>query len=172
MSAIHYSQMLCQLSYGEAIASCLLALETSTGPRIKYEVTNDVITRRAQTPSTPFSPTPSPRPLQGRPLRVGQPARPGAPSPRRPARAPPSPPPPQPGCGGAERRFGDAQPLIAAVLLPSPLPCRPSGPVYSACNTPSAKCAHGCRRPCPLAHNRLGVLGRKSVTARMANRRG
>ena len=44
MSAIHYSQMLCQLSYGEAIASCLLALETSTGLRIKYELTNDVIT--------------------------------------------------------------------------------------------------------------------------------
>jgi hypothetical protein len=58
MSAIHYSQMLCQLSYGEAIASCLLALETSTGLRIKYELTNDVITPPSTHPIDPVLPHP------------------------------------------------------------------------------------------------------------------
>ena len=58
MSAIHYSQMLCQLSYGEAIASCLLALETLTGLRIKYELTNDVITPPSTHPIDPVLPHP------------------------------------------------------------------------------------------------------------------
>ena len=36
MSAIHYSQMLCQLSYGEAFASYLLSLFVLTSPKLKY----------------------------------------------------------------------------------------------------------------------------------------
>ena len=36
MSAIHYSQMLCQLSYGEAFASCLLSLHVTASPKLKY----------------------------------------------------------------------------------------------------------------------------------------
>jgi hypothetical protein len=37
MSAIHYSQMLCQLSYGEANASSLVALHHSGVPSLLYE---------------------------------------------------------------------------------------------------------------------------------------
>ena len=169
MSAIHYSQMLCQLSYGEAIASCLLALETSTGLRIKYELTNDVITPPSTHPIDPVLPHPFTARTPG-PTSARRPARKAR---RAVAQAPrQSPPIAAPAAARVRGRRAQIR------RCPAPHCCRPPAvavavpPVYSACNTPSAKCAHGCRRPCPLAHNRLGVLGRKSVTARMANRRG
>ena len=36
MSANHYSQMLCQLSYGETFASCLPSLHVTSFARLKY----------------------------------------------------------------------------------------------------------------------------------------
>ena len=73
MSAIHYSQMLCQLSYGEANASCLLAL-----PIRACRGSYPSMAMTSYGPCWRGGPVSSPQ--GGRPLRLGQRTRPGVPS--------------------------------------------------------------------------------------------